>query len=138
MAAYFAKIDEECEKVAKLVEQASQVTLPSLAGTDLKYSLKGRKGVIDDGIFTQKRGLWECALRRGLYCAYRGNNERESGCAKGWYAGAAEDMAFMFKDGRGTEGMGGKGGDSLERCLLEEKMKTLISLVEIALRKALA
>lgn len=44
MAIDYTKVYEECVKIAELVNKAKDVTLTSPSGTDLKFSLEGRKG----------------------------------------------------------------------------------------------
>ena len=107
MAADFTKIHEECAKIAKLVDQASEVTLTSPGGTDLKYSLRGRKGLIDDGIFTEKGAFGNLPSGEVYTVPLEGTTNGSLVVEKGWCADLEEEMGFVFKDGQVTEVIGG-------------------------------
>jgi len=103
MAADFTRIHEECEKIAKLVDQASEVTLTSPGGTDLKYSLRGRKGLPAGEVYT---------------VPLEGTTNGSLVVEKGWCADLEEEMTFVFKDGQVTEVIGGgKLGDGFREML---------------------
>jgi len=107
MAADFTKIQQECQKIAKLVDQAGEVTLTSPGGTELKYSLEGRKGLIDDGIFTEKGAFGNLPAGEVYTVPLEGTANGNLVVEKGWYAELTENMIFTFKDGQVVEVIGG-------------------------------
>jgi len=118
MATDFTKVHDECQRIAKLVDQAREVTLTSASGTDLKFSLEGRKGLIDDGILTEKGAFGN--LPSGEVCSVplEGTTNGNLVVEKGWYANLEEDMTFVFQDGQVTEVIGGgKVGDGFRQML---------------------
>jgi len=118
MAADFIRIHEECEKIAKLVDHASEVELKSPGGTDLKYSLEGRKGRIDDGIFKEKGAFGNLPAGEVYSVPLEGTANGKLVVEKGWFADLTEDMAFIFEEGRVTEIIGGgKVGDGFREML---------------------
>lgn len=118
MAADFTKIHEECQKIAKLVEQANEVTLTSPGGTALKFSLEGRKGLIDDGIFVAKGAFGNLPAGEVYTVPLEGTTNGNLVVEKGWCAELTKNMTFVFKDGQVTEVIGGgKVGDQFRDML---------------------
>jgi len=118
MAADYTKIHEEGRKIAKLVDQASEVTLTSPSDTDLKFSLEGRKGLIDDGIFTEKGAFGNLPSGEVYTVPLEGTTNGSLVVQKGWCADLIEDMTFVFKDGQVTQVIGGgKVGDGFREML---------------------
>lgn len=118
MAADFTKIHEECDKIAKLVDQAREVSLASPGGTDLRYSLEGRRGLIDDGILTEKGAFGNLPAGEVFTVPLEGTANGNLVVEKGWCANLEEDMIFVFKDGLVVEvAGGGKVGDEFREML---------------------
>ncbi len=118
MAADFAKIHEECQKMAKLVDQAREVTVTSPGGTELKFSLEGRKGLIDDGIFTEKGTFGNLPSGEVYTVPLEGTTNGNLVVEKGWYANLEKAMIFVFQNGQVTEVTGGgKVGDDFREML---------------------
>ena len=118
MAADFAKIHKECQKIAKLVDQSREVSLASPGGTDLRYSLQGRRGLIDDGIFTEKGAFGNLPAGEVYTVPLEGTANGNLVVEKGWCANLEEDMIFVFKDGLVIEVVGGgKVGDEFREML---------------------
>jgi len=118
MAADYTKVKEETEKLAKLVTDAREVVIKTPAGTDLKFSLKGRTGRVDAGIFTE-RGAWGNLPSGEAYTApLEGTAEGKVVVEKGWFAGLTENMTLVFRNGQVVEVVGGgKVGDEYRELL---------------------
>ena len=118
MATDFTKVHDECQRIAKLVDQAREVKVTSLGGTDLGFSLEGRKGLIDDGIFTEKGAFGNLPSGEVFSVPLEGTTSGNLVVEKGWYANLEEDMIFVFKDGQVKEVIGGgKVGDEFREML---------------------
>ncbi|HIH98301.1 MAG TPA: aminopeptidase [Thermoplasmata archaeon] len=122
MAADYTKIYKESERIAEVVTQAKNVVVNSPGGTDIRFSLEGRDGRIDAGIFTEK-GSWGNLPSGETYTVpVEGTTNGNLVVEKGWYADLTEDMTFVFKDGQVTEIIGGgKVGDGFRDMLAFEK-----------------
>jgi len=107
MATDFTKVHEECQRIAKLVDQAREVTVTSPGGTELKFSLEGRKGLIDDGIFTEKGAFGNLPSGEVFSVPLEGTTNGNLVVEKGWYTNLEEDMTFVFQDGQVIEVIGG-------------------------------
>jgi leucyl aminopeptidase (aminopeptidase T) len=118
MAVDYTRIHEECAKIAALVEKAKDITLISPGGTALKFSLDGRKGLIDDGIRTEKGAFGNLPAGEVYTVPLEGTTNGKLVVEEGWYAGLTEDLTFIFKDGFVVEVMGGgKVGDEFRELL---------------------
>jgi len=107
MAADYRKIAEETKKLAKLLTEAENATVKSPAGTDISFSLKGRSGLVDAGIFTEP-GSWGNLPSGEAYIApVEGTANGRLVAQKGWFPRLKEDMTFVFKDGLVVEVIGG-------------------------------
>jgi leucyl aminopeptidase (aminopeptidase T) len=118
MAADYRKIAGETKRIADLITQANEATIKSRAGTDFTFSVEGRKGMSDSGIFTEK-GAWGNLPSGEAYCApLEGTGNGKVVVQKGWYPDLKENMIISFKDGKVTsiEG-GGQVGDRFRELL---------------------
>ena len=68
MASDYREIDKETKKIANLITGTNEAKVTSPGGTDITFSLKGRKGMVDAGIFTEK-GAWGNLPSGEAYCA---------------------------------------------------------------------
>lgn len=103
MAADYKKIANETKKIADLITQANEANIKSRAGTDFTFSLKGRKGNSDAGIFTEK-GTWGNLPSGEAYCApLEGTANGRVVVQKGWYPDLKENMIITFKNGKVIE-----------------------------------
>lgn len=99
MAADYKKIAHETGKIADLITKANEATIKSRAGTDFSFSLKGRNGMSDSGIFTEK-GAWGNLPSGEAYCApVEGTANGKVVVQKGWYPDLKEKMILTFKNG---------------------------------------
>jgi leucyl aminopeptidase (aminopeptidase T) len=107
MAADYRKIAHETAKIADLITQANEATIKSRAGTDFTFSLKGRNGMSDSGIFTEK-GAWGNLPSGEAYCApVEGTANGRVVVQKGWYADLKENMIITFRNGKAISIDGG-------------------------------
>lgn len=123
MAADYSEIDKETRKISKLITKANEAKVSSPGGTDVTFSLKGRKGMVDAGIFVEK-GAWGNLPSGEAYCApVEGTAEGKLVVEPNWYPELKENMTLIFKNGYVTDIIGGgKIGDEY-RGLLDFKKK---------------
>lgn len=123
MAADYSEIDKETRKIAKIITKANEAKVSSPGGTDVTFSLKGRKGMVDAGIFVEK-GAWGNLPSGEAYCApVEGTAEGNLVVEPNWYPELKENMTLIFKNGYVTDIIGGgKIGDEY-RGLLDFKKK---------------
>lgn len=122
MAADYHKIEEETKKIAELITKSKEAIVTSPAGTDMKFSIEGRKGGVDAGIFTEK-GAWGNLPSGEAYCApVEGTGEGKIVVEPNWYAGLEENMTLVFEKGNVVEIIGGgKVGDEFRSLLAFDK-----------------
>jgi len=100
MAADYSKIARETAKIADSITQANDASIKSRAGTDFTFSVKGRKGMSDSGIFTEK-GAWGNLPSGEAYCApLEGTADGKVVVQKGWYPDLKENMVITFRNGK--------------------------------------
>ena len=118
MAADYHKMEEETEKIAGLMTESKEAIVTSPGGTDMKFSVEGREGGVDAGIFTE-RGAWGNLPSGEAYCApVEGTGGGELVVETDWYPGLKENMTLVFKRGNVVEIIGGgKVGDEFRRLL---------------------
>jgi leucyl aminopeptidase (aminopeptidase T) len=118
MSADYEKIAEETEKIAKLLTEANEAVVKSKEGTNIKFSIAGREGELDTGIFTEK-GDWGNLPSGEAYIApVEGTAKGKIFVDKGWYPDLKENMIFTFKDGKVTDVTGGRDVGETFRNLL--------------------
>jgi len=122
MAADYHKIAEETKKIADLITEAKEAIVTSPGGTNMKFSLEGRKGGVDAGIFTEK-GAWGNLPSGEAYCApVEGTGEGKIVVEPNWYPGLEEKMTLIFEKGNVVEIVGGgKVGDEFRGLLAFDK-----------------
>ena len=121
MAADYPSVKRDSEMMAKLLTDGSAVRIGTDAGTDITFSIAGRKGIADTGIFTQA-GEWGNLPAGEAYIApVEGTASGALVVQAGWYPRLEEDMRIVFRDGLATEVIGGGSvGDRFRRALFEE------------------
>jgi len=138
MAADYAKIKEETVKLAKLISDAEDCVVKTPGGTDIKFSLKGRDGRIDAGIFTEKGAFGNLPSGEAFVAPLEGTAEGKVVVEKGWHAGLTENMTLVFRNGKVVEIIGGgKVGDEFRELLKpsvdEEPYKSRRNLAELGI-----
>ncbi len=123
MATDYHEIDGETKKIAGLITKSNKARITSQGGTHIAFSLKGRKGLVDSGIFTVK-GSWGNLPSGEAYCApVEGTAEGKLVVEPNWYPDLKERMTLVFRKGYVTEIIGGgKIGDDF-RGLLDFRKK---------------
>lgn len=123
MAADYREIDKETKKIAEWITKANEAKVTSPGGTDITFSIKDRKGMVDAGIFMEK-GAWGNLPSGEAYCApVEGTANGKLVVEPNWYPDLKEKMTLIFKNGHVTEIIGGgKIGDE-HRNLLDFKKK---------------
>ena len=107
MAADYRKIDFETKKIAVSITKASKARITSQGGTHIAFSLEGRSGLIDSGIFTAK-GSWGNLPSGEAYCApVEGTAEGKLVVEPNWYPDLKEKMTMVFRKGYVAEIVGG-------------------------------
>lgn len=122
MAADYQRIADETKKIAKMLSEANRVHIKTETGTDLMFSLEGREGKIDAGIF-RERGSWGNLPSGEAYIVpLEGTANGKVVVQVGWYPDLKENMIFTFKDGYVVEiSGGGEVGDRFRGLLALEK-----------------
>jgi leucyl aminopeptidase (aminopeptidase T) len=118
MSVDYHQVAEDTQRLAKLVTAAEKATVRSPGGTEISFSLSGRKGGLDTGLCTEK-AAWSNLPAGETYAApVEGTAEGVIVAQAGWYPELEQDMVLTFEDGLvvGVEG-GGKVGDEFRRLL---------------------
>lgn len=103
----YAAVARETKVYAEFLTGASVARVVSEAGTDLIFSLKGRNGREDDGIYVEQ-GRWGNLPAGEAYIApVERTGEGDLVITRGWYAGLKEEMVLSFRGGEVREIRGG-------------------------------
>ncbi len=118
MTVDYRQVAADCRRFAELLTAANEAVVRTPAGTDLCFSLQGRKGDGDDGIYTQP-GQWGNLPAGEAYIApLEGTAEGTLVVPAAWYPGLSDDMALRFHEGLVVEVRGGGAvGDEYRRLL---------------------
>lgn len=119
MAVDYLAVAAETKAIAELITAAEDVTVRSPHGTDITFSVKGRPGHCDDGLYT-KPGAWGNLPAGEAYTApLEGIGRGRLVVRKGWFPGLTEsDMILTFEDGEVVDvSDGGEEGKKLARFL---------------------
>lgn len=118
MAADYEKIAEETKKIAKLLTAAKKAVVRSKKGTDMIFSVKGREGGLDIGIYTE-RGAWGNLPSGEAYIApVEGTARGKVVVENGWYPDLRENMTLIFENGKVIDVIGGEDVGETFRDLL--------------------
>jgi leucyl aminopeptidase (aminopeptidase T) len=118
MAVDYQQVDKDSKAVAELLTAAQKAVVRSREGTDLSFSLAGRPGQVDSGIYTTK-GTWgNLPGGEALIIPLEGTAEGQVVVPKGSGVDITEEMTLIFQGGwvREIRG-GGKGGDRLRQLM---------------------
>ncbi|GAB4528462.1 MAG: aminopeptidase [Anaerolineae bacterium] len=107
MDADYAEIERLTRRIAEVLTPAHQVHVTCPAGTDITFSIQGRPGQVDAGIYTQP-GAWGNLPAGEAYCTpLEGTAQGVIQVTPGWHAGLEEPMALVFEKGELVELRGG-------------------------------
>jgi len=122
MAADYERIAQETEPLAEMLSRAEQAIVRSRGGTDISFSLAGRQGGADTGLFHEKGSFGNLPAGEAYIAPCEGTGNGQVVVEKGWFRGLKEDMVLHFQDGlvSSVEG-GGEVGEMLKELLGLEK-----------------
>lgn len=103
----YSAVEQETKIITGVLSRANRARIATSAGTDLSFSLKGRRGREDNGMYI-KPGRWGNLPAGEAYIApVEGSGEGQLVIRKGWHPGLKEDMALHFRQGEVFEIQGG-------------------------------
>jgi leucyl aminopeptidase (aminopeptidase T) len=119
MTADYRQIAADCRIFAGLLDAADEVIVRSPQGTDLRFSLRGRRGAGDDGLYGARPGDWGNLPAGEAYSTpLEGTGEGTLVVPAGWYPGLTQELTLRFKEGQVTElAGGGSMGDTFRQLL---------------------
>ena len=100
LAVDHTKIAAACRVIADRLTAAEHVHVRTDYGTDLTFSLAGRPGQVDDGLYGTAPGLWGNLPAGETYAIpVEGTGEGRLVVPAGWYPELDEEMVFRFEAG---------------------------------------
>jgi len=113
MTADYHEIHTRTWKIASEITRAETATVRCPAGTDITFSVKGRHGRADTGIYTEPRAWGNLPAGEAYTAPVEGTGAGRVVVQRGWWGGLDEDMALTFEAGQvvSVEGGGRKGRD---------------------------
>jgi leucyl aminopeptidase (aminopeptidase T) len=119
MAADYVQIAADCQVFAERLTAAKDVVVRAPHGTDLRFSVEGRPGEVDNGLYGSEPGMWGNLPAGETYAIpLEGTAEGRLVAPAGWYPFLEEDMVFRFEGGEVVELSGGGGvGDKFRELL---------------------
>jgi len=120
MAADYRQIAADCLVFAKLLTAAKEVAVRAPHGTDLRFSVEGRPGHVDNGLYGTKPGDWGNLPAGETYVIpLEGTAQGTLVAPAGWYPFLEEDMVFRLERGEVVELTGGGSvGDKFRGLLM--------------------
>jgi len=118
MAADYEKITEETKKIAKLLTAAKEAVVRSKQGTAMKFSIRGREGGLDTGIYTERSAWGNLPAGEAYVAPVEGTAKGKVVVEKGWYPNLKENMILVFKNGKVIDVIGGGDVGETFRALL--------------------
>jgi leucyl aminopeptidase (aminopeptidase T) len=108
MAVDYRQIAEDCRRIADLLTDAEDVRVRTGYGTDLAFSIAGRPGQVDDGLYGSEPGMWGNLPAGETYVVpVEGTGEGRLVVPSGWYPDLDEQMVLQFEEGQVVELEGG-------------------------------
>lgn len=119
MAADPSEVSAGSQLFGDLLTRANQVHVTSPGGTDLRFSIEGREGQVDDGIYGTEPGKWgNLPAGEAFTVPVEGTGQGILVAPAGWYPELESDMTFTIVDGLVVDLQGGgKVGDKFRRLL---------------------
>ena len=113
------RIAADCQAFALYLTRANEVHLTTEYGTDLFFSIQGRPGLVDDGLFASAHGKWGNLPAGEIYTVPLERTGRgKLVVPAGWYERLSEEITFYVEGGEVIQGQGGgTGGDWLRQML---------------------
>ena len=124
MAADYEHIAEETQPLAEMLSQAEEAIVRSRGGTDMRFSLAGRVGNADTGLFRERGNFGNLPAGEAYIAPCEGTGNGQVVVEKGWFRGVLrtgtvrQNMVLHFQDGlvRDIQG-GGEIGEMLKDLL---------------------
>ncbi|NPA91653.1 MAG: aminopeptidase [Chloroflexi bacterium] len=108
MAVDYRQIARDCRVFADALTAAKEVVVRTPYGTDLRFSLEGRPGQVDDGLYGDDPKTWgNLPAGEAFAVPVEGTGEGVLVARAGWYPRLTEDMRFVFERGEVVEITGG-------------------------------
>jgi leucyl aminopeptidase (aminopeptidase T) len=119
MAVDHQQMAADCQAFADLLTAANEVIVRTSYGTDLRFSLKGRPGQVDTGLYGAEPGMWgNLPGGEAFAVPVEGTGEGQLVVLAGWYPGLSEDMTLRIEKGEVVELVGGgEVGDELRQLV---------------------
>lgn len=116
MSVDYSEVSRESSEIAALLSGARVARITTGHGTDITFSLDGRKGDADTGMLSGKGQWGNLPGGEAFIAPVEGTANGRLVVPKGWYLELEEDMVLTFRDGYvvSLEG-GGKVGDEFTR-----------------------
>lgn len=119
MAVDYNQVAADCRFFADLLTAASAVIVRTPFGTNLSFSIEGRPGQVDDGLYGFSEERWgNLPAGEAFIVPIEGTAEGTLVAPAGWYPGLKEDMRFDFEKGLVVKlSGGGEVGDFFRQML---------------------
>ncbi len=99
MAADYQAISQETYELAGMLTEGNQVRITTPFGTDLSFSISGRKGGPDTGLLHATGEFGNLPGGEAYVAPLEGTAEGILVVPAGWYPGLMQDMTLTFKNG---------------------------------------
>lgn len=118
MAVNYRQVAADCRALADLLSEAQEVAVRTAYGTDLRFSLAGRPGQADDGLYG-KPGQWgNLPAGEAFAIPLEGTGQGQLVAPAGWYPNLDKDLTFVIEKGVVVKvSGGGVVGDEFRRLL---------------------
>jgi leucyl aminopeptidase (aminopeptidase T) len=132
MASDYREVKRRCEAMAQALEGKGEVEVTTAAGTQVSFSIKGRKVLVDHGFLTEPGSYGNLPAGEVYTAPVEGTGQGRIVVEAGWWPGLEEDMVLTLERGLvvGVEG-GGAVGRDLEARLFEEGHEDRRNLAEL-------
>ncbi len=134
----YMQVSEDCHLFASRLSSASAVHATTPYGTDLEFSIAGRKSQVDDGLYNTKGKFGNLPAGETYIVPVEGTGQGVLVVPGGWYPGLEEDLTFVFSKGEVVEIKGnGKVADHFRAVLQtgnqKEPYKSRRNLAELGI-----
>jgi leucyl aminopeptidase (aminopeptidase T) len=85
---------------ADLLDGAGQVHLFTPGGTDLRFRLEGRPGLVDDGMLNRRSTWGNLPAGEAYIVPLEGTAQGKLVVPAGWYPGLDAELVFSFREGK--------------------------------------
>ncbi len=108
MAVDYNQVAADCRRFADILTAGEEVIVRAPHGTDLRFSIHGRPGHVDDGLYGQDPERWgNLPAGESYVIPLEGTGEGTLVAPAGWYPGLTEAMVFTIEQGLVVDLTGG-------------------------------